>query len=126
MRTLAVMIGESEAAGESDLHRLKYILKRVWGDHVIWTAEAEFELLFWLAVDFRGLSAPITHDVHSAKVGAWVLSPASGETASDVRVFAVDTSETMSGGGEFIRDGELWVMRGKMAVRLTPRRQCSR
>ena len=120
VRTLAVMIGESEAAGESDLDKLKYILKRVWGGHVIWTAEAEAELRFWLAVDFRCLSAPITHDVHSAKASAWVISPKSGKTASDVRVFAVDTSESMSGGGEFIREGELWVMRGKMAVRLTP------
>ena len=120
IRTITVMLGESEAVGESDLQKLKQILRRVWGGNVVWTVQAQEELLFWLQVDFRKLSAPVSHDAWSDKVTAWVISPKTGEMASDVRVFAVDTSDSMSGGGEFVRDGELWRMKGAMAVKLTP------
>lgn len=119
IQTIATMIRASDAAGETDLHKLKYILKRVWGGQVIWTAEAADDLAFWLKVYFELLSAPISHDAWSQHINAWVMSPTTGVIASDVRVFAVDTSNTMSGGGEFVRDGWLWRMKNKMAVRLT-------
>lgn len=45
--------------------------------------------------------------------------PESGELATDVKNFAVDTSATMSGGGEFVRDGMLWRIKGKMVARLS-------
>ena len=120
IHTIAVLIRRSGVADETDLHKLKYLLKKVWGGQVTWTAEAQSELDFWLGVDFATLSAPISHDALSAKLENWIASPVTGELAKEVKVFAVDTSNSMSGGGEFIRDGELWCMRGKMAVRLTP------
>ena len=120
IRTITVMLGESEAMGEPDMQKLKRILRRVWGGKVLWTAEAQEELLFWISVNFRRLTAPVSHDAWSKRVSAWVMSPKTGEMVSDVRVFAVDTSDSMSGGGEFVRDGELWRMKGAMAVKLTP------
>ena len=119
IRTIATMLRLSEAATH-DAWKLRYVLKRVWGGVVVWTAEAEEDLSFWLQIDFGNLSAPISHDALSSAATAWVLSPVKGVMAGDVKVFAVDTSNSMSGGGEFFRDGGLWKMRGKMAVRLTP------
>ena len=121
IETIAVMINKAGVSRESDLHNLKYLLKRVWGGVVIWTALAQTELDFWLSIDFAGLSAPFSHDLLSDKLATWMVSPETGELASDVRIFAVDTSATMSGGGEFIRDGYLWKMKGKMVARLSPR-----
>ena len=119
--TIATMIRKSGVPEEKDLHRLKYLLKRVWGGKVVWTELAQRELDFWLAVDFAGLSAPFSHDLLSEKLTAWVALPESGELSADVRIFAVDTSNRMSGGGEFIRDGFLWKMKGdKMVARLGP------
>ena len=118
--TIATMIRKSGVPEETDLHKLKYLLKRVWGGHVVWTDLAQRELDFWFGVDFAGLSAPFSHDLLSEKLTTWVAFPESGELAPDVRIFAVDTSETMSGGGEFIRDGMLWKMKDKMVARLSP------
>ena len=120
IHTIATMIRESGVPEESDLHKLKYLLRRVWGGQVVWTALAQRELDFWLAIDFAGLSAPFSHDLLSEKLTTWVALPESGELAADVRIFAVDTSDSMSGGGEFIRDGMLWKMKGKMVARLSP------
>ena len=120
IRTLATMIRTSEAMDESDPNRLRYILRRIWGGNVVWTVEAQQELRFWLSVDFATLSAPISHDAWQSQVTKWVADPTSGKIAEDVKVFAVDTSDSMSGGGEFIRDGWLWKMKKGMAVRLTP------
>ena len=120
IQTIALMIRKAGVSKESDLQNLKYLLKRVWGGNVIWTALAQRELEFWLSIDFAGLSAPFSHDLLSEKLTAWVASPDSSELAPDVRIFAVDTSATMSGGGEFIRDGFLWKMKGKMVARLSP------
>ena len=121
IRTLAVMIRTSEAMNESDPHRLRYILRRVWGGTVTWTVEAQRELSFWLGIRFETLSAPISHDACQKDLQHWFAHPNSGKIAADVKVFAVDTSNTMSGGGEFIRDGNLWRMVNGMAVRLTLR-----
>ena len=118
VRTLANMIRSSEAMDETNPNRLRYILKRIWGGNVIWTRAAQKELEFWLRVNFGALSAPISHDAWSLQVVRWVTNPATGKIAEDVKVFAVDTSDAMSGGGEFIRDGGLWKMRNGMAVRL--------
>jgi len=119
IRTLATMLRSSPAMGESDPSRLRYILRRVWGGNVIWTLAAQQDLDFWLKVSFASLSTPISHDVWSAQVEHWVLNPSTGKVADDVKVFAVDTSDSMSGGGEFLHEGGLWVMRKGMAVRLT-------
>ena len=120
IRTLAIMINTSEAMDETNPNRLRYILRRIWGGNVVWTKEAQLDLLFWLAVDFAKLSAPISHDAWRKDLEHWVLHPTTGRIAKDVKVFAVDTSDSMSGGGEFFRDGGLWQMREGMAVRLTP------
>ena len=119
IRTLAVMIRTSEAMNESNPHRLRYILRRIWGGKVTWTLEAQRELSFWLRIPFQSLSAPISHDAWREDLQHWVAHPNSGKIAADVKVFAVDTSNRMSGGGEFIRDGYLWRMVKGMAVRLT-------
>ena len=119
IQTLAKMIRSSEAMDETNPNRLRYILRRVWGGNVMWTKEAQSDLDFWMKVDFAALSAAISNDAWQQLVDKWVVNPTSGELAQDVKVFAVDTSNTMSGGGEFWRDGDLWCMRGNMAVRLT-------
>ena len=118
IRTLALMIRSSEAMDESNPNRLRYILRRVWGGNVVWTKEAQLDLDFWLNIDFSKLSAPIAQDAWRERVEKWVVNPLSGKLADDVKVFAVDTSDSMSGGGEFVRDGEIWCMRQGMAVRL--------
>lgn len=120
IRTLAMLINTSEAMNESDPNRLRYILRRVWGGKVIWTAEAHQELRFWLGIEFATLSSPISVDAWQASVNAVVLDPKTGKLADDVKVFAVDTSDSMSGGGEFLRDGCLWRLVRGMAVRLHP------
>ena len=120
IHTIATMIRKSGVPEEKDLHKLKYLLKRVWGGKVVWTDVAQQELDFWLQIDFATLSAPFSHDRLSEKLTAWVASPETGELAPDVRIFAVDTSDSMSGGGEFLRDGMLWKMKGKMVARLGP------
>ena len=120
IHTIATMIRKSGVPEEKDLHKLKYLLKRVWGGKVVWTDLAQQELEFWHDIDFAGLSAPFSHDRLSEKLTAWVASPESGELSADVRIFAVDTSDSMSGGAEFIRDGMLWRMKGKMVARLSP------
>ena len=120
IRTLATMINTSKAMDETDPGRLRYILRRVWGGNVLWTQEAQEELEFWMAVNFALLSAPISHDRWAKGIEQWVLNPSTGKIASDVKVFAVDTSNSMSGGGEFFREGELWRLVKGVAVRLTP------
>ena len=119
IQTLAKMIRSSKAMDESNPNRLRYILRRVWGGNVLWTKEAQSDLDFWMEVDFAALSAAISSDAWQELVDKWVVNPKTGELAQDVKVFAVDTSDTMSGGAEFWRDGCLWRMRGNMAVRLT-------
>ena len=119
IRTLAVMLRTSAARGVDDPKRLAYILKRVWGGTVLWTTEANDDLVFWMQVQFEKLSSPISHDAWSRDISTWVLEPSSGTVASDVRVFAVDTSAYASGGGEFLRDGLLWRVKNKMVVQLT-------
>ena len=118
IRTLAVMLRVPELRGVDDPKRLSYLLRRVWGGVVLWTTEAHNDILFWRQVCFAQLSAPISHDANSADVASWVLNPSTGSVASDVSVFAVDTSNIASGGGEFIRDGQLWRVRNKMVVQL--------
>ena len=118
-RTLTVMLRLPLSVYQGDLSKLRYILKRVWGGSVLWTKGAEADLQFWLKVLFAELSAPFSHDRLSERVEAWVADPLSGKVADDVQVFAVDTSNLASGGGEFLRDGALWRMTSTMVVRLT-------
>ena len=120
IHTIATMIRGSGVVHEPDLRKLRFLLKRVWGGSVIWTAEAQIELDFWRRVRFENLSSPISYDAVGEKLKAWMADPESGKLTPAVRVFAVDTSDSMSGGGEFIRDGVLWKMCGVMAVRLSP------
>ena len=132
-RTISLMLHDSGVNQVTDAKMLKRLLKRVWWGNVVWTDEAQKELDFWMRVDFSKLSAPISYDAVSSGLSAWVASADSGMTSTNetvssssfklskhVKVFAVDTSDSMSGGGEFIRDGHLWRMTSGMAVRLTP------
>ena len=118
-QTLAKMLGVPVATFYTDLATLRCILKRIWGGYVIWTVAAQQDLCFWLQVEFAALWAPFSHDRMAQDVKAWVANPLSGRVADDVRVFAVDTSNVASGGGEFLRDGSLWRMQSNMIVRLT-------
>ena len=120
-QTLAKMLDLPLATFCADLATLRCILKRIWGGYVIWTVDAHHDLLFWLKVNFAALSAPFSHDRMAQDVQSWVANPLSGRVADDVRVFAVDTSNVASGGGEFLRDGSLWRMQSNMVVRLTDR-----
>ena len=113
------MLRIPDLRGIDDPKRLSHVLRRIWGGYVVWTSEAHQDLLFWRRVHFAKLSAPISHDAWSEDVTHWILNPTTGEVASDVRVFAVDTSAVASGGGEFLRDGKLWAVRNKRVVQLT-------
>ena len=72
--TIAVMIRLSEVRDVTDLNRLRYILKRVWGGQVTWTDQAHRELLFWLRVSVAALSAPISFDAVTMDLDTWVIS----------------------------------------------------
>ena len=119
IRILAVQLGKPELCEERNMARLKVLLKVAWRGSGPWTCVAESELRFWHGTEFRELRSRMRHDAVAADVRTWVAKP-DGSVAADVRIFAVYSSETGSGGGEFIRDGSLWRMDGvtKIFVRL--------
>lgn len=105
--TIAKMLNRPELTAEKDPDRLRRLLRQVWGGDVVWTKEAHRELMFWLTVAFDNLKSPFSYDVGQQFIKEWITSPL-GYVSDTVRVFAVDSSDTGSGGGEFMRDGEIW------------------
>ena len=89
------------------MDRLKVLLRVAWAGSAPWSVGGDSELNFWLATDFSALRSRMRHDAVKNDVASWVARP-DGSMASDIRVFAADTSETGSGGGEFVRDGHVW------------------
>jgi hypothetical protein len=106
--TLAVALRSPELVSCRDPAVLRRILKRVWGGHVLWTPAAERELLFWEACSFEGLSSPMSFDALQGDIEDFFLTPRPTTLADDVRILAADTSDSASGGGEFVAlNGEL-------------------
>jgi hypothetical protein len=119
IRVLAVALGRPELCEERNMARLKILLRVAWRGAGAWTAAADGELRFWAGTEFRGLRARMRHDAVTGDIQSWVARP-DGSVAADIRVFAVDSSDSGSGGGEFVRDGNLWRMHpvSKLYVRL--------
>jgi hypothetical protein len=109
IRLLAVHLGRPELVNERDMGKLKRLLKVAWKGSTRWDVGGESELVFWLDVRYTALRSRMRHDAVRGDIKAWVARP-DGTVSSDIRVFAVDSSATGSGGGEFIRDGQLWRM----------------
>ena len=119
IRVLAIHLGKPELCEERNMDRLRVLLRVAWKGSGTWTAAPDDELTFWLDTDFASLRSRMRHDAVNADIKAWVARP-DGTVASDIRVFAADTSATGSGGGEFVRHGCLWRMKPdtKVFVRL--------
>ena len=91
------------------MNRLRRLLKVAWSGSAPWSFGGDGELDFWLGTNFSALRSRMRHDAVRGDIKAWIMRP-DGTVAKDIRVFAADTSETGSGGGEFFRDGHLWRM----------------
>lgn len=87
---------------ERDAYRLKCLLKRVWGGTGVWTSAAELELRFWESVRFSDLWAPMRQWDLVPDARDCILRPIDGGLHSSVRVFAADSSDSASGGAEFV------------------------
>ena len=109
IRILAVHLGRPELCEERNMNRLRVLLRIAWRGSGTWTAVSEGELNFWASTDLRALRSRMRHDAVRGDLRSWVARP-DGSMAADVRVFAVDSSDSGSGGGEFIREGALWRM----------------
>lgn len=105
--TLQVLFSADKITQCKNVARLKWILKCVWKGKVRWTGPTQRELDFWLSVDFSSLAAPMSFGALANDLQI-CISNANQALAPWVKVFAVDTSDTASGGGEFIRQGHLW------------------
>jgi hypothetical protein len=109
INTLAVALRRPDLVTCTDARRLRALLKQVWAGDVLWTAEAQMELDFWRKTDFASLSAPMSFDALDADMHDFFVHPTRGVLADDVQILAADTSDTASGGGEFLAlNGELW------------------
>jgi hypothetical protein len=123
--TLAVALGSSDihdAAVAEDYARLRWLLKAVYDGAVVWTGVAEGELTFWGDTDFAALEGDVAFHCLDSEFQEWCWRPADSVAADDVRVFAVDTSDSASGGGEFLADGGVWRLSddGMMVTMLSP------
>ena len=118
---IAVALRVPELTFERDSKRLAVLLKRAWRGSGVWRMAAHAELSFWLRVDLDKLSSKMRFDATAARLRAWVVRP-DGVVSDTVRVWAVDTSDSGSGGAEFLRDGYLWALKpgSEMFVRLAP------
>ncbi len=107
---LAEMLGTNELRRASKKF-LPKLLKRAWRGLANWSAEAQADLDFWGRVQFGQLKGDAHWDRHAHELETAVFYK--GLRIPDgIRVFAADTSDTGSGGGEFIRDGALWMKKG--------------
>ena len=59
IRTLTTMLRIPDLKGIDDPKRLSYVLRRIWGGHVMWTSEAHHDLQFWKA--FTLLNYPLLY-----------------------------------------------------------------
>ena len=109
IHVLALHLGQPQLRSERDMHKLKRLLKVAWKGEAIWTVGANAELEFWLATKFRKLRSRMRFDAVRGDLAAWVVRP-NGDVLHDIRLFAADTSETGTGGGEFVRHGSIWKM----------------
>jgi hypothetical protein len=116
---LAVALRVPELQLERDPRRLATLLKRAWRGTGVWTQQAQAELGFWLLVPLSKLKSNMRFDASTSRLRAWVARPG-GSLVSDAHVWAVDTSDSGSGGGELLRQGRLWHLRqgSSMFVRL--------
>lgn len=105
--TIAKLLGVPELK-IADKGQLARMLKRVWKGHVVWTTAANEELLFWLEVDFSKLEAHMAYDCFDADIEQVCVSPKDWVLHDSVTCLAVDSSDTSSGGGQFISKGNLW------------------
>ena len=85
----------------------------------IWTQAAHAELQFWLHVPWSKLVSQMRFDATTSRLHAWIVRP-DGSLVNDVRILAVDTSDSGSGGAELLRNGLLWSLKpgSTMFVRL--------
>jgi hypothetical protein len=124
IRTLAVVLGTDaiRVAARMGRHdQLRRLLKTVYRGTVTWTAVADNELAMWESIDTATLSANIAFHCLDEEFKQWCWNPTAGVVTDRVRVFAVDTSDTASGGGEFVVDGDVWRLteEGIMVTMLT-------
>ena len=109
IHVLAVHLGRPELANERDMAKLRRLLAVAWRGNGLWTRAAHDELEFWLSVEFSKLRSRMAFDAVQGDFAEWVVRP-TGDVVGSVRVYAADTSETGTGGGEFIRHGDVWRM----------------
>jgi hypothetical protein len=107
--TLAVALRRPDLVNCKDPSTLRFLLKQVWAGHVVWTKSASEELHFWQGCDFAALSAPMSFDALRLDLETFFVQPNGTALDPDVQILASDTSDTASGGGEFIAvNCELW------------------
>ena len=87
---------------ERDSRRLKLLLRSVWRGTALWSREADRELRFWLKVVFAALKSPMSFDIFMEDVKSFVFRPARDVLASNVRVFAADSSARATGAATFV------------------------
>jgi hypothetical protein len=83
-------------------------LKAVYNGTVRWTPVADGETTFWRRTDFACLKGGVAVHCFDGEFEEWCWQPARDVAAVDVHILAVDTSETASGGGEFVADEGVW------------------
>jgi hypothetical protein len=106
--TLAVALRRPDLVTCADPRILRVLLKQVWAGSVVWTSTAQAELAFWQTTNFATLSAPMSFDALDDDLNDFFVHPRKGVLAADVQVLACDSSDTASGGGEFVAiNGEL-------------------
>ena len=123
--TLARALGTDairEACMREQHARLRWLLRAIYEGTVDWTRVADGELVFWESTDFAALAGDVAVHCLDNEFQEWCWRPARDVAASDVHVLAVDTSETASGGDEFIVDGNVWRLSddGMMVTELLP------
>lgn len=100
-----------------DRFRLKVLLKRTWSVDAIWSVAAEKELRFWELVRFEDLWAPMRQWDLLPDARDCLVRPRCGRLNPRVEVFASDSSDTATGGAQFVvTDGRLMARPDRMMV----------
>lgn len=117
IHTLAVALRRDDLRAEKNLRHLKVLLKEVWAGVVLWTPAAQQELDFWLGLKLEELEAPMSFDAVDHDVETWLSAPEGPvKMGSNVGVLAADTSNTATGGGEFVQvNGRFEILRTMVA-----------
>ena len=117
INVLAVELRQPWLREERDAYRLKCLLKRVWGGTAVWTMAAEHELRFWEKVRFEDLWAPMRQWDLVPDARDCLLRPVEGGLRQDVCIFAADSSDSASGGAEFVvSEGSLHLVQDQSMV----------